>query len=291
MTNPRIDRETLIKQAFATDEHLAVRYRIHERYSQPQVDFHKWVVDIMQWRGDEWVLDVGAGPGSYFEHVRERAPQGCLMAGDLSLGMASQARQTGAPHGVHVINLDVQDLPFPDNTFDVVLANHMLYHVPDLDQGLREIRRVLRRDGCLIAASNSENTMPEFDTLTRRACTLLGFPKQDFKPMHIVFSLENGPMQLARHFRAVARYDMPSAFHFPETEPVMAYLNSMRALREQQLPEGVPWEEFMDVMERQVTRLIRHFGELQVHKLTGVLVATNGGGFARDYLQRLNGVG
>jgi hypothetical protein len=47
----------------------------------------------------------------------------------------------------------------------------------------------------------------------------------------------------------------------------------------------------MDVMERQVTRLIRHFGELQVHKLTGVLVATNGGGFAREYLRRLNGAG
>ena len=98
-------------------------------------------------------------------------------------------------------------------------------------------------------------------------------------------------MLLAQHFRAVARYDMPSAFHFPEPEPVIAYLNSMRALREPQLPEGVAWEEFMDVMERQITRLIRHFGELQVHKLTGVLVATNGGGFARDYLGKLNGAG
>jgi SAM-dependent methyltransferase len=165
----------------------------------------------------------------------------------------------------------------------------MLYHVPDLNRALDEIRRVLRPDGCLIAASNSMHTMPEFDTLARRACTLLGYPKQDFKPVSTAFALENGPAMLAHHFRAVARYDIPSVFHFPEVAPVLDYLNSTRSLREPQLPAEIKWDDYMDVMEKQITRLIAHFGELQVHKLTGVLVATNGGGFAREYLRRLNG--
>jgi hypothetical protein len=130
--------------------------------------------------------------------------------------------------------------------------------------------------------------MPEFDTLARRACTLLGYPKMRFKPAHIKFSLENGPVLLAQHFRAVARYDLPSAFHFTEVEPVMAYLNSLQPLRSFELPSAVSWADFMDVMEKQITRLIRHFGELQVHKLAGVLVGTNGGGFATDYLRRLD---
>jgi ubiquinone/menaquinone biosynthesis C-methylase UbiE len=282
--NPRTDRDYLTKEAYATDELLAIRYRTHELYSQPKVDFPRWVMHALSWRGDEWVLDVGAGPGAYFELVRELIPNGCLIAGDLSFGMARQAR---AAHP-HVLNLDAQRLPFADHSFDMVLANHMLYHVPDLRRALDEISRVLRPDGCLIAATNSAETMPEFDTLARRACALLGYPKQKFRPAHSQFSLENGTVLLARHFRAVARYDLPSAFHFPEVEPVMAYLNSLQPLNAFQLPDDVSWEAFMDVMEKQVTRLIRAFGELEVHKLAGALVATNGGGFAAEYLRLLD---
>lgn len=283
-TNPCTERDMLTKEAYATDEHLAVRYRTHELYSQPQVDFPRWVIDAFSWRGDEWVLDVGSGPGLYFDLVRQRAPRGHLVAGDLSFGMARQAYASLAT----TVNLDAQDMPFADQTFDVVLANHMLYHVSDIEYTLSEIRRVLRSDGCLIAATNSTDTMPEFDTLARRACTLLGYPKQRFRPAHLKFSLENGPLLLAHHFRAVARYDLPSAFHFTEVEPVLAYLNSLQPLRSFDLPDTVPWADFIDVMEKQITRLIRHFGELQVHKLAGVLIGTNGGGFAEGYLNQLD---
>ena len=287
MTNPRTDKDILTKHAYANDEHLAVRYRTHELYSEPKMDFQKWVMDTFEWRGDEWVLDVGAGSGSYFELLQSHAAAGCLVAGDLSFGMAQQARNNPASDGILILNLDAQQLPFANGTFDAVLANHMLYHVPDIDLSLAEIRRVMRADGTLIAATNSEHTMPEFDTLTRRACTLLGYPKQELNPAHVQFSLENGAVKLGQYFRAVARYDLPSTFHFPETDPVMAYLNSMRSLREQLLPEDITWDSFMEVMEKQISRLIRHFGELQVHKLTGVLIATNGGGFARKYLAQL----
>jgi SAM-dependent methyltransferase len=292
--NPRTDHDILTKHAYATDEHLAVRYRIHELYSKPKIDFQQWVVGTFNWRGNEQVLDIGAGSGSYFYEVHRHIPQGNLIAGDLSIGMAKQARtkaQDDQYETSQVLTLDAQHLPFPADSFDVVLANHMLYHVPDLKQTIREIHRVLRPEGCLIAATNSQNTMPEFDTLTRRACTLLGFPRQGFRPDTADFSLESGTRILGKHFRAVARYDLPSAFHFPDVKPVMDYLDSLRAVRERQLPDTVTWEEFMEKMEDQISRLIGHFGELQVSKLAGVLVATDGGGFAAEYLKQFNGIG
>jgi SAM-dependent methyltransferase len=277
-----------IKAAYASDEYLSVRIRTHELYSRPQIDFPRWVIDTLRWRGDEWVLDVGAGPGTYFDLVRERVPHGHLFAGDLSFGMLEQARRhPGAPQ-VTLLNLDAQNLPFADGTFDVVLANHMLYHVLDVRAALSEIRRVLKWDGCLVAATNSENNLSELDTLTRRALTLLGFPKYNLVLRnHDSFFLENGSAMLAHYFRAIARYDLPSALHFPEVEPVLAYLNSMQTLRAPYLPVDITWNEYIDIMGKQIARLIRHFGELEVQKLAGVLVATNGGGFAADYLRRL----
>lgn len=282
--NPNTDRYILTQDAYATEEHLAVRMRTHELYSFPKIDYPRWVVDTITWRGDEWVLDVGAGPGTYRELVQERAPSGLYVAGDLSWGMIRRVSETGTP----ALNLDVQQLPFASGVFDVVLANHMLYHVPDVARALGEMKRVLKPDGMLLAATNSASTMPELDTLARRACTLLGYPRQEFIPHHQAFTLENGPAQVARFFRAVARYDLPSAFHFPSVEPVLEYINSLKAIRAPQLPPGVSWEEFMYVMEKQIARLIHHYGELQVQKLAGVIVGTNGGGFAREYLRRLD---
>ena len=50
---------------------------------------------------------------------------------------------------------DVQELPFADGIFDCAVAAWMLYHVPDLDRALRELARVLRPGGRLVAVTNS----------------------------------------------------------------------------------------------------------------------------------------
>ena len=63
-----------------------------------------------------------------------------ITAIDQSPRLARLTAGRGVPVGI----ADVQALPFPDNRFDVVAALWMLYHVPDLDRGLAEIRRVLR---------------------------------------------------------------------------------------------------------------------------------------------------
>lgn len=288
--SPGTNRDLLTQQAYADDAKLNIRRRTHELYTVPRIDFGQWVVDRIAWRGDERVLDVGAGPGSYFEPVKRRIPEGVHVAGDLSFGMLRRQRQNDYAAGSHLANIDVQTLPYGDDSFDVVLANHMLYHVPDLDLAVQEIKRVLKPDGLLIAATNSVQNMPEFNTLYRRALLLLTnfeYQSEVLRSDAHRFSLEDGIMRLSRHFYAVARYDLPSALVFSEPDPVIAYFESTRDLQEATLPEGITWEAFIDVMRQQVTRLIDHSGRLVVKKLTGVIVATNEGGFAAEYVRAL----
>ncbi len=102
------------------------------------------------------------------------------------------------------------------------------------------------------------------------------------------FFLEDGAVRLARHFFAVARHDLPGAFIFPDAQPILDYIGSTRALREPQLPRRISWDDFMGVMGEQLERLINHFGELVVNKLSGVVIGTNSGDFARDYVALLN---
>jgi len=170
----------------------------------------------------------------------------------------------------------------------VVMANHVLYHVADIDASLLEIRRVLGPDGVLVVATNSLHTMPEMQVLMRRAIVLLSKASAEDidapAPASDRFALENGVLHLGRYFYAVMRHDLPGQLVFDQTEPIMRYLESTRSLREPQLPPDVLWDDVMLIMQQQINHLIHHLGALVINKMTGVLIATNGGGFVQEFL-------
>jgi SAM-dependent methyltransferase len=280
-----MDSEALRRQ-YATDYHLRVRQETHERYSVPSVNFPEWVISRVNWRGDELVLDIGTGTGVYNDAIRKHLPRLRYVGLDNAPGMLLHH-----PARDSVMLADAERLPFPTGKFDVVMANHMLYHLTDIDQVLLECRRVLKPSGLMVAATNSLQTMPEFQALFRRALMLLSAPGKVYSqppPMpHSQFALENGVQHLARHFYAVVRHDLPGALVFHSVDPVMAYLGSWRSMREPQLPKGIRWDDLMLVMRDQVSRVIGHFGEIVVNKLSGVLIASNRGGFIHEFVETL----
>lgn len=274
-----------LQREYGSDVYLRLRQETHDQYSVPRVDFPNWVLDRVAWRGNERLLDVGAGLGSYYERLHERLPSIHYFGLDRSSGMLEKH----AAHGKLPI-ADAQQLPFKSNSFDVVMANHMLYHVPDIQHAIEEFRRILKPDGILLTATNSLQTMPEFNALFRRAIMLLSAPgniyTQPPAPIYNPFALENGTRVLARHFYAVVRHDLPQALIFDNVDPAMAYLESWRPLREAQLPRDVAWEDVMLVMREQIARVINHFGELVVNKISGVLIASDAGGFIRGFVEK-----
>lgn len=281
---PLTDPNNLRQHAYADDENFRIRHETHEQYTVPRVDFRAWALSRIEWRGDEQVLDVGCGPGMYAASLREMLPDVRYYGLDFSAGMLAKHP---LPRAVTVG--DGQNLPFPDHHFDVVMANHMLYHVPDIERALEEFRRVLKPDGVLLAATNSVENMPQVRELFKRAILVLTAPGKAVSiplPNSHLFTLESGTRQLSRHFYAVVRHDLPGALVFTEIEPVMAYLESTRSLREPLLPEGVTWESVMLVVREQIKNQLNYVGELVVHKLVGVLVATDRGDFISDFLHQ-----
>lgn len=272
-----------VRRHYATDEHLRIRHETHEKYTFPRRDFVEWVTDTITWRGDEHVLDAGCGPGLYYSHLRERVPDGTYTGFDL---MQHMMDRHPAPDRLSMA--DVGHIPFASNTFDVVMANHMLYHVPDVETAVLELKRVLKPGGLFLSATNSTQTMPELQVLMRRAIVLLtrhgaATVRAPALPSD-AFALENGTRILARHFFAVVRHDLPSELKFPSVEPAMAYLESTRDLREDSLPDDVTWEDVMMVMRQQIIQLTKHLGELSIKKQSGALIATDNGGFIQEFI-------
>jgi len=98
-------------------------------YQRPALDIFSGSLDLAELRGDESVLDVGCGNGRYLGALLGRGHQGLLCGADLSPGMLRNARPVAGEAPLLIV--DAQALPFEADSFDVTLAMHMLYHVPD----------------------------------------------------------------------------------------------------------------------------------------------------------------
>lgn len=286
MTSQR--EPNVVKRQYSSDENLRIRHETHDKYTIPKKNFVEWAVSCLQLQGHERVLDIGCGPGLYFTKLREVHPDIDYYGVDLMPAMLANH-----PAGANRLSVgDVQTLPFAAGLFDVVMANHMLYHVEDVESAIKEIRRVLKPGGMIMVATNSLNTMPELQVLMRRAIVLL--TRQGAAQVRAPalpsdhFALENGTRVLARHFYAVVRYDLPSALVFPDVEPAITYLESTRDLREAQLPPDVNWDDVMMIMRQQINQLIKHLGELVINKQTGLLVASDNGGFIKEYMEHVD---
>ena len=220
---------TFVKTQYATSANLDARIALHQKFSTAPEPFHDWLFAHVQLSDHARVLEIGCGSGALWEHVREKIPNTWkITLTDLSFGMAHTVQQKfldapsfGATR-FSFLACDAQHLPFPSQSFDGIFANHMLYHIPNLDRALAEIRRVLKRGGTFYAATNGLGHMRELNELTTE---ISGVTFTEQTPERL-FGLENGAAILEKHFAHVSRDVQENNLRVTEVEPLMDYVNS-----------------------------------------------------------------
>ena len=211
---------------YGTDANLAKRIAIY-RYSTSPVRWNTWFLDQAGIPPGSTVLDVGCGNGMLWTAQQDtRSSTYELHLVDASAGMIAAAREAlaGQPLQCQFSVASIEDLPFPAGQFDVVIANHMLYHVVELDQGLSEIARVLKADGVLLASTNGANHMRELQAWMRQA------HMSTWRFMSRIadkFGLENGAEPLSRLFQDVQVHRYQERLEVPEVQPVLDYVASI----------------------------------------------------------------
>ena len=148
-----------LSSQYGTDENLRIRIETHRLYTvgpplEPAIDA------ALGLTGGESLLDIGTGPGDFPIRLRNSGHYGKLIGIDQSPGMVAKAKSANT--NITFLQADAQSLPFPDQTFEVVTARHMLYHVPDIPGALAEARRVLKPGGRFLSVTNIHNNFGDY---------------------------------------------------------------------------------------------------------------------------------
>ncbi len=259
------DQTYLKTEQYKDAANLNTRILIHERFSENKQGWASWVFDTYEkLPSPAKVLELGSGSAFIWTQCPERIPaEWQITLSDLSPGMlaAAQEELASVEHDFTYRKIDAQSIPFDNETFDIVIANHMLYHVPDIPKALAEIRRVLKADGVLIAATNGDNHLLEMNKWLKAASS-----DPAFTPMGNPFTLEKGVAQLEPFFSSVELLHYKDSLHITDLDLMMKYINSVLTVK------GFSSADIPEVKAELETRLVTK-GEIFIQKDSGIFKA------------------
>lgn len=239
--------EQSLKNQYQNASNISSRISLHSLYAQNPKGWFPWIYEQCQIHSGMKILEVGCGDGTLWLQNKNRLADIQVTLSDVSEGMLRDARRAlgteDARFDFQV--LDCQQIPYPENTFDLVVANHVLFYCDDLQTALTEIRRILKPEGRLVCSTYGNDHMKEVSELV-----------QEFDE-HIVlaadklyekFGRENGAEILNSYFSDIEWRTYEDCLIVPEPEPLISYILSCHGNQGQYIPER--YREFFSYVKK-----------------------------------------
>lgn len=262
----------VLGQQYKDSEKLDVRKNFHQNYSTNPITYDDWILSKIHFpRGCHplgcRILEVGCGTGQLWKNQGELIDSFSeLVLSDISVGMVEQAKENHlAKKNITCQVIDTQEIPYPENSFDLIIANSMLYHIPHLKQALKEIHRVLKSDGIFYAttASGSEGLMNDITG----ALYEMGLSETK-STAELSFSLENGGEMLNHYFTSVERELYEDHLEITNANDIVEYIYSMSFMYNKL--DASHFYELLAYFEKRKDDL----GIIKIPKLYGMFIAS-----------------
>ena len=262
---------TYLSYQYGTAEKLRIRQEAHERYSERHNDFFDWALSFFDLRPGLIIADIGCGPGAY--HSRLHAAGCTVIAVDGSFGMVSEAQAQAVQQrlAVYALQANAEHLPLADASVDRLMANHMLYHVPDQAAALAEMRRVLKPGGVVMLATNAADANAVLHDAHSVAAQELGY----IPSARMTDRFHLGHLDLVRRFFPDAEVHVRTdAFLFPTLDTALRYYASGNIEALQDLPaDGSHAARLLPRVAELLRLRLDAQGRLRVPKDAGCFVA------------------
>ncbi len=247
--------EESLKNQYQNASNISARIRLHSLYSENRQGWFPWILAQCALRGGMKVLEIGCGDGTLWTEALSTLPADIhILLSDISEGMLRDARRAlgGSDPRFSFQAFDCQEIPCPDASFDLVIANHLLFYCQSLPRVFSQVQRVLRSGGVFLCSTYGGSHMKEVSQLV-----------QEFDPRIVLsadrlyerFGRENGAALLSPYFTDIRWSSYPDSLLVPEPEPLISYILSCHGNQNQYITNAYP--EFRSFVRRKTARGFR----------------------------------
>lgn len=256
------NEETNIIEQYKNAKNLNDRISLHEKYSTNKQGWFNWLFNQIDFSKVNRLLELGCGNGKLWQENRIDLRNREIFLSDISEGMVEEVRNK-LGSDFNCIVADAEKIPFKDEYFDSIIANHVLFYLNDLNLGLKEIDRVLKSDGILYCSTYGKNHMKEITEIVQNFDSRISLSNHS---LYDIFGLENGESILKEYFFNVKRMDYQDSLEITESKPLIDYIMSCHGNQNEIL--GPRLNEFKEYIEE----LLKNNGKIVVTKQAGLFV-------------------
>lgn len=193
-----VNMENDLIEQYKNSTNINIRIQLHEKYSVNPIHWFEWLYSKYQFKENMNVLELGCGNGELWSRNKEHILPMNIVLSDISQGMLDDAKNNlyDIPYMTYHC-FDCHHIPYPDHSFDIIIANHVLFYLHDIDRTLREIRRVLKDGGIFYCSTYGLKHMKEITDIIKEYNPKITLSNVS---LYDVFGLDNGQEILKKYF-------------------------------------------------------------------------------------------
>ena len=255
--------EKSLKSQYENANNISARIRLHRDYSTNSLGWFPWmyekaIVPMLSHRESSdkkiRILELGCGDGSLWTTNMASLPANVkITLSDISEGMIRDARRNiGKDTRFAYATFDCHHIPYKDDSYDLVIANHLLFYCDDISQVCNEVKRILRPGGLFLCSTYSDKHMREITELVQEFDQRIVLAAEN---LYDRFGLGNGYEILRKHFDNVTLERYEDGILLNTAEPLIEYILSCHGNQNQYLLDR--YQDFRQFAERKVGKEYR----------------------------------
>ncbi len=241
--------DQIIKEQYKTNQNINARIELHRLCSTNSYGWFPFLFDCLPNKPKLRVLEIGCGSGALWQENLSRLPSHLqLTLSDLSENLLAETKaqlQSLLPTTTEYIVCDCRSLPFVDQSFDVVIGNHLLFYVEEREKAYHEIARVLKKQGVFIASTYGPKHMKEITDLVQKFNPAIVLSNDN---LYDIFGLHNGAQELEAFFSKVEVKYYEDSLEVSDTDLLLQYILSCHGNQNDYILPKI--ESFRQLIER-----------------------------------------
>lgn len=215
-----------LMQQYIDTSNISARIRLHTLYSQNEEKWFPWIYRVSSIKSGMHILELGCGNGDFWLQNMDRLPKKIkITLSDNSEGVLKEARGRFDPEdrrfSFKLIDMDNMDLP--ENSADMIIANHCLFYANDMQDTLNRIKKVLKKDGVFICSTYGSDHMKEISELVMQYDDRIVLAAKD---LYKIFGKTNGGEILGSEFNNIEWKEYEDSLYVTEAEDLINYIIS-----------------------------------------------------------------